>query len=286
MRLVPMSSECALVRRKNTAVEQLISVFLPRELFIPPGESRTIRVYFDPQDVSERQKGQIAFFNMDDLSKEDEAQELEAIQQDFAEEERNLVPVMGDEGGVVDDRIATPLSRATTAHGSRPITAVANISGDVSVPKPPARVGSPRTRKITGHEPKIVTTIDLEGVGGEFGFTAGVADDNGAVVPGASIEGRPGTAVASTIKLNFPKVGEDARVRKHFEVENCGNTMIELGVFDKLGNAVSEDVGGESDKGGVGWKVTPTRIEIKPKTRQRFTVVVKAGSCNASGLAI
>ncbi|KAJ3053387.1 hypothetical protein HK097_004394 [Rhizophlyctis rosea] len=255
-----------------------------KELFIPPGESRTIRVYFDPQGMSERQKGQIAFFNMDDLSEDDEEQEMEAIQQEIAEGERTAAAIMEAEGvpkeeasgveGPTEGRIPTPPTRVTTA-GSRPITAVAKISGDSLVPKPKARVGSPRTRKITGREPKIVTSIDLEGVGGEFGFTAGVADDSGAVPPGASIEGRPGTAVASTIKLNFPKVGEDARVRKHFEVENCGDTMIELGVFDKFGNAVSDDVGGESDQGGVGWKVTPTRIEIKPKTRQRFTVVVK-----------
>ncbi|KAJ3042819.1 hypothetical protein HDV00_006640 [Rhizophlyctis rosea] len=279
-----------------------------KELYLEPGETRSIRVYFNPTGVAERQKGQISFFNLDDMPEEEEQKEMEAIQQEFEQEEQREKEIMEAEGITTEEapteeapipsrptsattrpqpppgaptpgRVTSPLSRLTTAStSSRPITAVARISGTdttVTIPNAPIRRGSPRTRPPTGREPRILTTIDLEGVGGEFGFTTTVADDTGGSEAVASISGdRPGTATAA-ITLNFPKVGEDSRVRKHFEVENCGDTVIELGVFDGRGDVVVEDVGGVSDRGGVQWKVSPARVEIRPRTRQRFTVVVK-----------
>ncbi|KAJ3299223.1 hypothetical protein HK104_009688 [Borealophlyctis nickersoniae] len=217
-----------------------------KELHIPPGESRKIRVYYNPAAVAHREKGQIAFFNLDDLPEAEERAEMKE-----QEKERLAEALEAAEAAVTEEGAAVAPEGEAGAPEVPPTTK-------------PTSAGRPRTRPMTGREP-ILDKIDLEGTGGEYGLNAMGEDGTGA--------GAGGTGNA--ISINFPKVTEEQRVRKHFEVENCGDTVIDLGIYDAEGNEISEDAGGSGDGRRISYKISPSRAEIRPKTRQKFTVVVK-----------
>ncbi|KAI9106297.1 hypothetical protein DFS34DRAFT_58191 [Phlyctochytrium arcticum] len=205
------------------------------EMTLEPGESRKVKVYFNPQSAEVPHRGRIAFVNLDDI------QEVEA------------------------ERIAEEAFQARLAVDEAELQALED-AGNFQAQA--LRVQTPRTRPLTGRE-KILETIELEGAVGEFGFSAVQGGEEDLDVT----EGRAGDGNA--IRINFPKVPENARVRKHFEVENMGDTVIELGVADENGIELVGEVDRYGDGGKISYKITPLNVQIRPKTRQNFTVVVK-----------
>ncbi|KND03878.1 uncharacterized protein SPPG_08927 [Spizellomyces punctatus DAOM BR117] len=196
------------------------------EMTIAPGETRKVKVFFNPAVIGESQRGRIAFVNLDDIEEEPSSQEDEKEGANYQEEE--------------------------AAQEARP----------------PRDVHTPRTRPFTGKE-RILDQIELQGAAGEFGFSAvQIAEDNLSVPSGEAGEG-------NAIRLNFPKIPERQRVRKHFEVENVGDTVIDLGVADENGEALLEEGERFSDSTKVSYKISPVTAQIRPKTRQNFTVIVK-----------
>ncbi|KAI9336135.1 hypothetical protein BDR26DRAFT_920198 [Obelidium mucronatum] len=76
-----------------------------------------------------------------------------------------------------------------------------------------------------------------------------------------------------TIFVNFTKVIQGQRVRKYFEVENCGDTMIDLVMTDVMGREAKEDIEMASEK--TAFTFSPVNVVIKPRTKQKFAVIAK-----------
>ncbi|KAJ3017467.1 UNVERIFIED_CONTAM: hypothetical protein HDU68_011680 [Siphonaria sp. JEL0065] len=121
--------------------------------------------------------------------------------------------------------------------------------------------------------------ISLESIGGKCDFkfapsadgdvemddeedTDPVYDEHGNVIP-----------KTPTIFVNFTKVIQGQRVRKYFEVENCGDTMIDLVMTDVAGREAREDTEMMSEK--TAFTFSPVNVVIKPRTKQKFAVIAK-----------
>ncbi|KAI9003546.1 hypothetical protein BC832DRAFT_540384 [Gaertneriomyces semiglobifer] len=221
-----------------------------RVLEIPPGESRKVKVYFNPNTSAQEQRGKIAFINLDDVEEEEEEATMElGPREELWEkrEEKVEEPTMEDmEREGIESEEGAEIAEMPTPRQAKP------------------RVKTPRTRRLKGTE-KVLDVIELQGTGGEFGFTATPTTDD---------TGQP-EKPSNAIRLTFPKVPEKQRVRKHFEVENVGDTVIDLGVTDANGVLLLENVEHFSETSKVSYKISPVTAQIRPKTRQSFTVVVK-----------
>ncbi|TPX62603.1 hypothetical protein PhCBS80983_g00408 [Powellomyces hirtus] len=212
------------------------------ELIIPVGESRKIKVYFDPVSSGESTRGRIVFFSLDQVP---EGEEVDEEDQDW----------QGTDG-----------------------------------PRK-GRAGTPRTRPTTGRE-RVLAEIELEGAAGEFRFTANSMenDESGKAVLGADeADGEGAVGIvggaggAGAIRLNFPRIPEKQSVRKHFEVENVGDTVIDVGLASEDGtpfvldgsDGEQEDQERRTPSGTVSYRITPSRSQIRPNSKQNFTIVVK-----------
>ncbi|KAJ3148956.1 hypothetical protein HDU86_007314 [Geranomyces michiganensis] len=219
------------------------------ELRIPPGESRKVKVYFNPARSGESARGRISFFSLDQVA---EGEEVDEVDQDW----------------VGEDGEAPPKRRPRT----------------------------PRTRPMTGRE-RVLDSIELEGAAGEFGFTASTGEEGGDGIVWRSdadeadaIEaevGGPETAAphrGHAIRLNYPRVPERQSVRKHFEVENVGDTVIDVGVATEDGELFHVEQGDTDESpsrerstpsGKLSYRIAPSRTQIRPNSKQSFTVTVK-----------
>ncbi|KAJ3018743.1 hypothetical protein HKX48_002657 [Thoreauomyces humboldtii] len=203
-----------------------------KELRIPAGESRTVKVYYNPTTTGEAARGRIAFFCLDQLTEEEEKEEDDD-----------------------DDWEGAPVAVA----------------------------GNKRTRPLTGGE-RILEQIELEGAAGEFGFKASSTDDetvdgpeelneDGTVKEARTVVGGSGPA-GNAIRLAFPRIPDKQRVRKRFEVENVGDTVIDVGITDAAGRLLSPDVDSTAPNGTVSYRITPSATLIRPNSKQSFTVEV------------
>ncbi|KAJ3262197.1 hypothetical protein HDU77_000417 [Chytriomyces hyalinus] len=119
--------------------------------------------------------------------------------------------------------------------------------------------------------PTLLGSIALESIGGTcaFSFTSADEDDEGPVYDSK------GSLVPKTpvIHVNFTKVIMGQRVRKYFEVENCGDTMVDLVITDVDGKEAKEDVEMTAQK--AAFSFSPAAVVIKPHTKQKFAVIAK-----------
>ncbi|KAJ3175403.1 hypothetical protein HDU87_006223 [Geranomyces variabilis] len=235
-----------------------------RELRIPPGESRKVKVYFNPAKSGESTRGKISFFSLDQVL---EGEEVDEEDQDWV--------------------------------GTGTGTDAASALDENGVPKR-RRAHTPRTRPMTGRE-RVLDSIELEGAAGEFGFTASATDDvSGGIVWRSDVEGEEGEVGEApvggfdaaappgsrghAIRLNYPRIPERQSVRKHFEVENVGDTVLDVGVASEDGELFQLEQGDTDDSpsreratpsGRVSYRISPTRTQIRPNSKQSFTVTVK-----------
>ncbi|KAJ3127873.1 hypothetical protein HK098_005649 [Nowakowskiella sp. JEL0407] len=110
---------------------------------------------------------------------------------------------------------------------------------------------------------QIIGRIDLQGSGGKYGLAA----------PDCALSGTSIEQDNLIIFIEYSKLVEETRVRKTFEVENCGETVICLAIFDSKGNSCLETKEFNGTK--ASYKVSPTTADIQPKTRQKFTITAR-----------
>ncbi|KAI9202395.1 uncharacterized protein BJ171DRAFT_584296 [Polychytrium aggregatum] len=109
-----------------------------------------------------------------------------------------------------------------------------------------------------GRKTKQLGTLLLTGSGGVFGMQ--------------SVGDEPGKPTAAIV-INYPKIPESARAKKHFEVENCGETVIHVGIVDNSGNELARDTEIRCENFSV--LISPSVALIKPKSKHRFAVTVR-----------
>jgi hypothetical protein len=121
--------------------------------------------------------------------------------------------------------------------------------------------------------PESFASIQLEGTGGNFAFRAVESEDAADITeddePAEVL--KPGET--PSIKVNFPKVIVGQRVKKVFDIENCGDTIVDVAITDSNGIEVQSDVEVSVDK--VMYKLSPGLTKINPKTKARFSVILK-----------
>jgi hypothetical protein len=111
-----------------------------------------------------------------------------------------------------------------------------------------------------GHvKPDLLGKLTLEGTGGKYSVKIPNEDETNGPIP--------------VIRVKFPKIVRGQRVRKFFEVENCGDTIVDLIMVDKDGNEMEEEKELTTDK--VVYKMEPVNASIPPKSKQKFTVLLK-----------
>ncbi|KAI8804386.1 hypothetical protein BJ742DRAFT_825044 [Cladochytrium replicatum] len=129
----------------------------------------------------------------------------------------------------------------------------------------PKAVGSRHTGKLIlrsnnndKQDGKALADILLEGKGGSFNL-AEVTES--------------GSSNQVTIKLEFANLTEQATVRKGFEIENCGDTVIVLSLFNEKDDAVpSVNRGNNVFSQKVSYNISPVSITLSPKQKQKVTV--------------
>ncbi|KAJ3339390.1 hypothetical protein HDU93_008298 [Gonapodya sp. JEL0774] len=122
--------------------------------------------------------------------------------------------------------------------------------------------------------------LPVLGTGGVFKMALKQEEDElTETIEVASGEERP-----EPIPLTFPEVRITERVKKHFEVYNMGDTVLDMGVVNHLGQEVKD---GESiESVNVTYKVSPTRAIIPPGSKARFTIAVRGVSSGHDEFAL
>ncbi|KAJ3403499.1 hypothetical protein HDV05_007785 [Chytridiales sp. JEL 0842] len=134
-------------------------------------------------------------------------------------------------------------------------------------------------------KPDLLGKLFVEGTGGEYSIrvnTAGGAGSEGVDLmsepevaeASAVLDGEDGEKVMPTIQVKFSKVVRGQKAKKFFEIENCGDTVVDLHVMDHNGNII-EGEGLDIPATVVNYRVEPVKVSIGPKTKQKFAVFVK-----------
>ncbi|KAJ3066567.1 hypothetical protein HDU98_010132, partial [Podochytrium sp. JEL0797] len=130
----------------------------------------------------------------------------------------------------------------------------------------------------------LLGSLALESIGGKFEFNfipdpdvdpeevLAAAQEESAAEPVLDSKGVE-IAKTPTIFVNFSKVIVGQRVRKYFEVENCGDTMIDLIVTDVNGREAKEETEMMSER--TAFTLSPVTVVIKPRMKQKFAVIAK-----------
>ncbi|KAI9362448.1 hypothetical protein DFJ73DRAFT_756739 [Zopfochytrium polystomum] len=124
--------------------------------------------------------------------------------------------------------------------------------------------------------PDAFASVEVEGVGGTHDFRPvlplpGTPDDD--PFPELPIPELPAGLVSElpTIRVNFPKVVVGQRIRKFFEIENCGDTMVDITLVDHVGRDLAEQLT-ESSTDYVAYSIQPAATIIPPKQKAKFAV--------------
>ncbi|KAJ3137190.1 hypothetical protein HK100_000909 [Physocladia obscura] len=110
--------------------------------------------------------------------------------------------------------------------------------------------------------------LKVEAIGGTCAFNFTPIEENE-----DPDENEEGIQKTPSIFVNFTKIIQGQRVRKYFEVENCGDTMIDLAISDVDGHEAKDDLEMFSEK--TSFTFSPTTILIKPHMKQKFSVIAK-----------
>ncbi|KAI8925707.1 hypothetical protein BC831DRAFT_550468 [Entophlyctis helioformis] len=129
-------------------------------------------------------------------------------------------------------------------------------SGDSREPKPM----TPR------RELELLKEITFGGMGGEFGFHAEGMDTT-------TESGDPNGL--NIISIKFPKVNQRQKTRKSFEVENVGDTVLELGVYDMAGAEMDSQVDSNGDKQLCSYRVSPSTVQVPSRGKEKITITVQ-----------
>ncbi|KAI8612929.1 hypothetical protein BC830DRAFT_520098 [Chytriomyces sp. MP71] len=124
--------------------------------------------------------------------------------------------------------------------------------------------------------PLLLGSTALESIGGSFGFKiASPTDDEENEDDSEPTYDADGKLIPKvpTIYVNFTKIIMGQRVRKYFEVENCGDTMVDLVITDVSGREARNEVDFVSERSSFSFN--PVAVVIKPHTKQKFAVIAK-----------
>ncbi|KAL2918328.1 hypothetical protein HK105_202255 [Polyrhizophydium stewartii] len=202
------------------------------EFELKAGDSRKLQIMFSPSVKARFERGNIAFFNLDDLPDG----------MDESDDEDDAGSGSGDAGvGAVERR-----------------------------PAHPAKPMSPRK------ELELLKEIAFEGVGGEFGMRAEGMDVSAlGGLGGLDAQGGPGGTPINIITITFQKVNQRQRTRKSFEVENCGDTVLELGVFTTSGEEITSATEGYGINKLCSYRVAPGTVAVQPHGKDKITITVE-----------
>ncbi|KAJ3092272.1 hypothetical protein HK102_009083 [Quaeritorhiza haematococci] len=114
---------------------------------------------------------------------------------------------------------------------------------------------------------EILAWVEVQGAGGDCSF--GVLNET----KEGEQSGNHTDSSKTALELFFPKVPENSSVKKQFEVENTGSTVIELEVVDHLGQECvpRRDIAATN----ISYRIEPHQVLVQPKSRQRFTINLK-----------
>ncbi|KAJ3353647.1 hypothetical protein HDU83_006556 [Entophlyctis luteolus] len=116
--------------------------------------------------------------------------------------------------------------------------------------------------------------INLEATGGTCAFQFSKnEEDNGEEGDTEKSDTENEKADIPTIFVNFAKIIQGQRVRKHFEIENCGDTLIDLVITDTKGTEAGENYELVSEK--TAFSFSPAAVIIKPHSKQKFSVIAR-----------
>ncbi|KXS21977.1 hypothetical protein M427DRAFT_40722 [Gonapodya prolifera JEL478] len=121
-----------------------------------------------------------------------------------------------------------------------------------------------------GHGP--FGRLQVVGTGGTFKMVLRPEEDE--ITEAIEVAG--GEEKPKPIPLTFPEVRITERIKKHFEVHNMGDTVLDMGILNHLGQEVKDGEAFESVN--VTYKVSPTHVVIPPGSKARFTIAVKGVS--------
>ncbi|KAK5666267.1 hypothetical protein QVD99_007029 [Batrachochytrium dendrobatidis] len=117
-------------------------------------------------------------------------------------------------------------------------------------------------------ELNLLKEIKFEGTGGSFMMKADGVD----VTTGASTDIH---AIPGQLTIVFNKVNQRQKIRKSFEVENAGDTVLELGAVDINGRDLPSTYDTFSDGKLCTYRVLPATIAILPHGKDRIVIVVE-----------
>jgi hypothetical protein len=125
-------------------------------------------------------------------------------------------------------------------------------------------------------EAKMLDTIVFEGQGGDFGFS--ISGDSVVVVEKVTEELKleEDNVKMSRIQMKFNRVAASKKVRKTFEVENSGDTILEFGTFDYQNHPIDDELEYESKNKCFKYSISPSNRRIMPQSKEKVIVVLEA----------
>ncbi|KAJ3321339.1 hypothetical protein HDV06_004443 [Boothiomyces sp. JEL0866] len=140
------------------------------------------------------------------------------------------------------------------------------------------RLGTPSERPVSNrNEVVALDHIVFAGKGGNFGFhvegqTINSLDDE---LDLTKISKELGGVEVSKIQIKFNKISSKTKVRKMFEIENSGDTYLELGAFNMKGDPLTENFLFLSAEKRISYSVTPCSCKIPPHKKEKIYVIIE-----------
>ncbi|KAJ1569576.1 hypothetical protein HK405_001063 [Cladochytrium tenue] len=129
--------------------------------------------------------------------------------------------------------------------------------------------------------PEIFASIEVEGIGGNHGFqpvaSAETNDENDPFTD-KPVPPLPAGIPADSpvIRVTFARAIAGQVTRKYFEIENCGETMVDIAIVDHRGVDLSTRPGAEySSTELCMYSASPSSVVIPPRQKAKFSVAVK-----------
>jgi hypothetical protein len=129
-----------------------------------------------------------------------------------------------------------------------------------------------------GSSNNVLNTQDdvvFEGRGGKFGFNvSGDVETLAENIP--EMDPKLDNVQLSKIQMRFNRIATGKTVRKMFEVENSGDTILEFATYDLDHEAIDDETTYHSKNGFFNYTISPSVSRIMPKTKEKVMVVLEA----------
>ncbi|KAJ3256192.1 hypothetical protein HK103_005651 [Boothiomyces macroporosus] len=140
------------------------------------------------------------------------------------------------------------------------------------------RLGTPAERPASNRSEVVALDhIVFAGQGGTFGFHVEGQDikslDDDLDI--SKISSELGGVEVSKIQIKFNKISSKTKVRKMFEIENSGDTYLELGAFNMKGDPLAENFLYLSAEKRISYSVSPCNCKIPPHKKEKIYVVIE-----------